>query len=312
MSLNRFQNKEQVLGYTPVFGETIPLENLSDIVKIPTYVSLGDITGEIDNNTGLVFTPNQELHIYADSNLIKSSYGNVPKYLTKGSNPTIYTQPELDLRLNGIQQGAYSMVYNFLFRVIPDAKIFAISSDRTEVKLVSKNNISDSFKPLLNLINSVGVNSFDTSGVKKDIVINFGSNELYDVFNLEFDGTRTGIVNETLTYPGSVFDGTPTKFVPFDGTFEGGVDLWRTMVEVYVPAINQPQTNFGKLTGRFRKYKLQQNSNGVLVWIAGQRTFTTPPDDLDIKEPNLKTAIQNDDDVFATINRNDLQLEYKV
>ena len=311
MSLDRFQNKEQVLGYTPVFGETIPLENLSDIVKIPTYISLGDITGEIDTNTGLVFTPNQELHIYADSNLIKSSYGNVPKYLTKGSNPTIYTQPELDLRLNGIQQGAYSMVYNFLFRVIPDAKIFAISSDRTEVKLVSKNNVPDSFKPLLNLINSVGVNSFDTSGVKKDIVINFGSNDLYDVYNLEFDGTRVGIVNETLTYPGSVFDGTPTKFVPFDGTFEGGVDLWRTMVEVYVPAINQPQTNFGKLTGRFRKYKLQQNSNGVLVWIAGQRTFTTPPDDLDIKEPNLKTAIQNDDDVFATINRNDLQLEYR-
>ena len=72
------------------------------------------------------------------------------------------------------------------------------------------------------------------------------------------------------------------------------------MVEVITPAIGESSNNFGKLTGRFRRYTLNQNSDGTLSWQAGQNTFVNQvPEDLDAAEPSLQSAINGTNDVFA-------------
>jgi len=171
MSLDRFVNKDQVSGYTPTFGKTIE----ESISTQDLFLSENEIKGDFDLVNGLDFPPNQELHIYADTNLIQSTYNNFIQYTQKNSRPSVYTTPELDLRNNGIQQGAYSMVYNFHHKVVSNLKIDEISADRTEIKLVyAGSGITNGFIPAIqSVLNDTGVNAFDTNGVKKDIVLNF-------------------------------------------------------------------------------------------------------------------------------------------
>src|SRR5210317_605509 len=132
MSFDRFVNKDVVSGFTPVFGKTI---DDSNIIKKEQPLTDGDVTGKFDTNLGLEFTPNKEVHIYADSNLIKSSYRNFIDNEKKNSLPIVYTTPELDLRKNGIEQGVYSILYNFHHNIVSNLKISNISADRTEIKL---------------------------------------------------------------------------------------------------------------------------------------------------------------------------------
>lgn len=317
MSLDRFVNKDQVSGYTPTFGKTIE----ESISTQDLFLSENEIKGDFDLVNGLDFTPNQELHIYADDNLIQSSYNNFIQYTQKNSRPSVYTTPELDLRNNGIQQGAYSMVYNFHHKIVSNLKVDEISADRTEIKLVyAGSGITNGFIPAIqSVLNDIGVNAFDTNGVKKDIVLNFKNNNIYDIINAEFDGLRVGVITETLTYPTSFFSSAngqnsqPTTFVPFDSRFEGSLDGWRTMVEIITPAIGQSSDDFGKLTGRFRRYKLNQNPDGTLSWQAGQNTFINQvPEDLDAAEPSLQSAINSGNDVFAeSLSPSALNLTYK-
>ena len=316
MSLDRFVNKDQVSGYTPTFGKTIE----ESISTQDLFLSENEIKGNFDIVAGLDFTPNQELHIYADGNLIQSSYNNFIQYTNKSSRPEVYTTPELDLRNNGIQQGAYSMVYNFHHKVVSNLKVDEISADRTEIKLVyAGSGITNGFIPTIqSLLNDNGVNAFDTLGVKKDIILNFKNNNVYDVINAEFGGLRQGVVTETISYPTAFFTGAvggnvqPTTYVPFDSTFEGSVGTWRTMVEVITPAIGQSSDDFGKLTGNFRKYKLNQSADGTLSWEGG-RVFTNQvPDDLASNEPALQSAINSGNDVFVqTLNASNLSLTYQ-
>ena len=317
MSLDRFVNKDQVSGYTPTFGKTIE----ESISTQDLFLSENEIKGDFDLVNGLDFTPNQELHIYADNNLIQSSYNNFIQYTQKNSRPSVYTTPELDLRNNGIQQGVYSMVYNFHHKIVSNLKVDEISADRTEIKLIyAGSGITNGFIPAIqSVLNDTGVNAFDTNGVKKDIVLNFKNNNIYDIINAEFDGLRNGVITETLTYPTSFFSSAngqnsqPTTFIPFDNKFEGSLDTWRTLVEVITPAIGQSSNNFGKLTGRFRRYKLNQNSDGTLSWQAGQNTFVNQvPEDLDTAEPSLQSAINGTNDVFAeSLSPSALNLTYK-
>lgn len=317
MSFDRFVNKDQVSGYTPTFGKTIE----ESISTQDLFLSENEIKGDFDLVNGLDFPPNQELHIYADDNLIQSSYNNFIQYTQKNSRPSVYTTPELDLRNNGIQQGAYSMVYNFHHKIVSNLKIDEISADRTEIKLVyAGSGITNGFIPAIqSVLNDTGVNAFDTNGIKKDIVLNFKENNIYDIINAEFDGLREGVVTETLSYPTAFFTGAtggnvqPTTYVPFDSRFEGALDGWRTMIEIITPAVGQSSNDFGKLTGRFRKYKLNQNPDGTLSWQAGQNTFINQvPEDLDAAEPSLQSAINSGNDIFAeSLSPSALNLTYK-
>ena len=317
MSLDRFVNKDQVSGYTPTFGKTIE----ESISTQDLFLSENEIKGDFDLVNGLDFPPNQELHIYADDNLIQSSYDNFIQYTQKGARPEVYTTPELDLRNNGIQQGAYSMVYNFHHKIVSNLKVDEISADRTEIKLVyAGSGITNGFIPAIqSVLNDTGVNAFDTNGIKKDIVLNFKNNNVYDIINAEFGGLRQGVVTETLSYPTAFFTGAiggnvqPTTYVPFDSTFEDALGTWRTMVEIITPAIGQSSDNFGKLTGNFRKYQLTQNSDGTLSWQGGQNTFVNQvPDDLSSAEPSLQSAINSGNDIFVqSLSPSALNLTYK-
>jgi len=136
MSLNRFTNIDEVLGYVPVFGETIPMESREALKEYILQLTENDLKGNYDEGDVDVVS---EVHIYAGENLIQSYYSNPIDYI--GSK--LYIQPERDIRDAGINQGTYSMVYNFLqrFNGTPknsDVIVSAISSDRTEVKLSFK------------------------------------------------------------------------------------------------------------------------------------------------------------------------------
>ena len=268
MALDRFTN-EEVLGYTPVIGETLDSDIKSKVEKQDLPIG----QGEVDNFIGFEEVSNgTEIHVYSDSNLLESSYDNPITY-TGGSNPKVYVKPEQTLRDLGISQGAYSVVYNFLKKVSTDLKVDAISSDRTEIRLVSNNGTSDVFRGLRNLYSTNSQNSFTKGGVHKDFVLNFGNDELYDVLNVAFDGVRVGSIVETLPYPTGTYtqDGVtyPTVFVPFDDRLEE-VGVWRTLVEVIAPAVGSSNSNVGKLTGRARSVQLQEkinnNQGGELTW----------------------------------------------
>jgi hypothetical protein len=281
MSLDRFENKDEVIGVSPVFGETMFSEEEPRIEKFNDLLTQNDIDGTY---AGVTTTNASEIHIYADDNLITSQYTNPIRSVLTNGKPTVYVVPELDLRQNGIDQGTYSVLYNFHHNIVSNLKVDAISADRTEVRLVSKTNTPNVFQNLFSFIQVIGSNSFDAYLRKKDFVLNFGSNNIYDVINVVFDGPRFGEQNATLNYPTGIFNGTPTVFVPLDDTISGGIGIWRTFIEVYNPAINQTNPQLGTPTGRFRKYELQQNPNGTLKWNAGQNTFTSPDVPSDVSE----------------------------
>ena len=226
------------LGFGKTIEESISTQDL--------FLSENEIKGDFDLVNGLDFPPNQELHIYADNNLIQSSYNNFIQYTQKNSRPSVYTIPELDLRNNGIQQGSYSMVYNFHHKIVSNLKVDEISADRTEIKLVyAGSGITNGFIPAIqSVLNDTGVNAFDTNGVKKDIVLNFKNNNIYDIINAGLDGLRVGVITETLTYPTAFCasangqNSQPTTFVPFDSRFEGSLDGWvRQQIQPVVQCI---------------------------------------------------------------------------
>lgn len=310
MSLDRFLNKEQVIGFTPTFGKTIEGVQTQEL-----FLSDAEVKGDFDLVAGLDFTPNQELHIYSDENLIQSTYGGFIQSDNKSSRPEVYTIPELDLRNLGIQQGSYSLVYNFHHNIVESLKVLDISADRTEVRLgYAGNGVTNGFIPTIqSVLNDTGVNAFDTLGVKKDLVLNLKDNNIYDITNAAFDGTRVGLVDEILSYPTGVNNfGQPTVFLPFDRAFEGEIGVWRTMVEVINPPINSPNANQrGKLTNRFRKYRINRDELGFLSWEAAPNLLTSPPSDVSDAVPQIQQAIDSGSALQMPVNQNQLYLDYR-
>jgi len=139
MSLDRFKNKSEVLGFTPVFGETIKDFDKNLIAKIDdVQLKTGDLKGNFGGGNGEV-QPVIEKHIYADESLLSSLYDQT---LTYKENPnTIFVKPELDLRTVGINQGVYNICYNFLHKYLgnpagySDIRVTEISSNRKEIKI---------------------------------------------------------------------------------------------------------------------------------------------------------------------------------
>ena len=295
MSLDRFENKDEVLGLSPVYGKTIPLENESDIIIYNDLLTPSDLDGNYGQ--GLELTNASEIHIYSEDNLLSSVNGLPMSYQNDNGNLTLYITPEKDLRDQNIKQGNYTLLYNFLHNVVSDLKVEEISADRTEVKLVSKSNIPNTFQKFNSIFQSIGSNSFNGFDRKKDFVLNFGDNTLCDILGVLFDGPRIGKINQNLSYPTSIFQNTPTIFVPMDETLEGGIGIWRTMIEVYNPAINQTTPLLGSPTGRFRKYELLQNPNGTLKFNAADKIYIAPdfPSDvpLFVKDFLNDTELQN-------------------
>ncbi len=91
MSLNRFTNIDDITGYVPVFGETIPSSSKDALSKTILKITENDLRGVYDE--GDVDTVS-ELHIYAGENRIQSYYSNPLDYI--GSK--LYIQPEKDIR----------------------------------------------------------------------------------------------------------------------------------------------------------------------------------------------------------------------
>ena len=146
MSFKRYYNEESVKGATPVFGEDFSPEINSSVDKVSTPLSINDVNGEYIG--GLKVTTSQEVHIYADTNLLKSSYSAPINYESNGSYPILKINPELDLRNNGITQGAYSLNYNFLHKFVSDCKILQINGDRTEIRIEKVSNRETAFSNL--------------------------------------------------------------------------------------------------------------------------------------------------------------------
>jgi hypothetical protein len=289
MSLDRFENKDEVIGVSPVFGKTMFADEEPRIEKFNDAITQNDIDGTY---SGVNTTNASEIHIYAEDNLIESLYGQPIRSVLTNGKPTIFVVPELDLRQAGLEQGNYSVLYNFHHNVVSDLRVAEISADRTEVRLVSKTNTPNVFQNLFAFNSSISSNSFDAFLRKKDFVLNFSNNNIYDVINLQFDGPRVGELTGTLSYPTAIFNGTPTVFIPLDDTISGGLGIWRTFIEVYRPAINQTTQLLGEPTGRFRKYELQQNPNGTLRWNAGQNTFVSPDIPSDVPS-DIQSFVKN-------------------
>jgi len=275
MSLDRYYNNETVKGTTPTFGEDFSPEVNSTVNRINTPISLYDVDGEYVG--GIKVPTALEAHIYADDNLLRSIYNRPITYETSGSNPILKINPELDLRVVNIKQGAYSINYNFLHKFVRNCKILQINGDRTEVRIEKVTNKVNAFSQLRDIvISNSSLNSFTRVGVLPELVMNLKNNELYNVINISFEGPVTGVITETLQYPTDRFGNISTTFVPIDNTVQTP-NSWRTFIEVYTPAIGESTTNAGEPTQRARRYRLKESvqNPGFYVWEAGSNTFSS-------------------------------------
>ena len=320
MSLDRFKNIDQVLGFTPVFGETIKDSDKNLIAKLDdVQLKSGDLKGNFGGGNGEV-QPVIEKHIYAEESLLSSLHDQT---LTYKENPnTITVKPELDLRTAGLRQGVYSICYNFLHKYVgnpvgySDIRVTEVSTNRKEIKIgfnrtpapkkssvtgqvlapsinasageeaslasVSIDNTLNNTPPqsspsvsspgifglLYDIYNSTGFNTFNSPNTKKDFVLNFGQNRLYDIVNIKFNGPRVGRSVEEISYPTGVYQGTSTVLLPLSPNALK-IGEWTEWVEVYNPAIGQTTSLVGQLTTRTRYFQLQEVGDGKLRLVGG-------------------------------------------
>jgi hypothetical protein len=319
MSFKRYYNQEQVEGTTPTFGEDYSSEVNSNVLIVDTELRLGDVEG---NHIDDIKVPtSQEVHIYSSDTLLRSSYEHPIKYNSNGSYPVLKVTPERDLRALGIEQGAYSINYNFLNKFVQGCRIDEINGDRTEVKISKRpssgnsgNKEPNAFEDLNTILSNQSIlNSFSQPGVLPEVVLNFKDNELYNVINYRFEGSVFGDSTETLQYPRDRFANVSTSFVPIDSGVEN-LNTWRFFVEIYTPAINETLpigALIGAPTGRVRRYmlKLNQNSDGDLIWQAGSNIFGEGDTPL---PPSITTDLSGNIQIANRVpNSNNLKLTYK-
>lgn len=228
MSLDRFENIDEVLGISPTYGETFlekdrnliePLTGSIDAVIDGTIIPNLRITSNVavGRTAGIL----KEMHVYSDDVLLESFYDEP----IEKSGSLFYLNPEQDLRSMGFDQGSYNMVYNTMYKFAgnveqPQLVIKEISSDRTEVKV----KIRDKWQDQIGLQESIitlkqfyddetlltpGGNSFVYGIGKEEFLLNCGENQISDISHILFEGTKT----KYAPYPQSFFNGLKTIWI---------------------------------------------------------------------------------------------------
>jgi len=220
MSLDRFENIDEVLGISPTYGETF-LEKDRNLIEPLS----GSINAVIDDtiiaNLGRTAGILKEMHVYSDDVLLESFYDKP----IQNSDSLFYFKPEEDLRSMGFDQGSYNMVYNTMYKFAgnveqPQLVIKEISSDRTEVKV----KIRDKWQDQIGLQQSIitlkefyddetlltpGGNSFVYGIGKEEFLLNCGENQISDISHILFEGTKTKFT----PYPQSFFNRLKTIWI---------------------------------------------------------------------------------------------------
>jgi hypothetical protein len=322
MSLDRFKNIDEVNGYTPTYGITFN----DGVISQNKSLTTDDLDGSLSEYYGAkTLTNNLERHVYSGENLLKSSYLNtIPYTQPRSQYPLIKLKPEEDIRNLGYEQGAYSIVYNFLHKTTAeDASITGISSDRTEIRLQATGQPLNQLRgmylgelPNGNQINqgSIGATSAFVTN-RPDFVLNLNNNNLIDISSMYFDASRIGFEEANLSYPnqGGRYNNISTTYIPIDTVSETLGDF-REFVEVYTPAVGETPTqtqSFGRMTGRWRRFALYYDDNNQLKW-NGARTFDVNNGDGNLP---IRNETRNVTSVTAgqktNANRNKLFVTYK-
>jgi hypothetical protein len=146
-----------------------------------------------------------EYHIYSGDTRIDGG-SDLLQYDTIDGELKIKITPETDIRnVDDINRGYYSIIYNFIDELINfNSDIVNISADRTEIELKISDNTNLSYVPLYNLITDTNTKKF-----KKDLVLNFGKNDLVPVVDVDFgNNPRVGERVDNIAFPAyGVFDG---------------------------------------------------------------------------------------------------------
>ena len=266
MIFDRFKIKNLLINtLSPIDNAEIYID--ADTLRISdSTVQLN--SGDLDNKT-------TEYHIYSGDTYISGS-NNELQYETVDNELKIKITPEVDIRtVSDINRGYYSIIYNFIDKLIDfNSDIINISSDRTELELRVVGNF-DVYTPLYNLITGTNTEKF-----KKDLVLNFGENNLIPITDVNFNNnTRKGESTSDVRFPIrvdtvsggntnaeiliSIINGsflpTPQQFnlwkdadliiwYPLDGDENFWVESKRKVLPVPVitpPPIPQIQANFG-------------------------------------------------------------------
>jgi hypothetical protein len=147
MSLDRFKNKEEVVGFVPTYGNTFN-DGVDGTLR---PLTVNDVDGTLAPGVLSKLRPNMERHVYSGENLLKSTYKLPIPYSENGNTyPLITLQPEKDIRDDGYLQGVYSIVYNFMHKLNDGVKVKAIGGDRTEVLLTVKDPYQISEASIIN------------------------------------------------------------------------------------------------------------------------------------------------------------------
>jgi len=228
MSLDRFENIDEVLGISPTYGETFlekdrnliePLSGSINAVIDGTIIANLRVTsaGNAGGTVGIL----KEMHVYSDDVLLESFYDEP----IEKSGSLFYLNPEQDLRTMGFDQGSYNMVYNTMYKFAgnveqPQLVIREISSDRTEVKVKIRDKWPDQNELQQSIITlkefyddetllTPGGNSFVYGIGKEEFLLNCGENQISDISHILFEGTKS----KYAPYPQSFFNGVKTIWV---------------------------------------------------------------------------------------------------
>jgi len=187
MSLSRYTNEDYIkISNAPQFGQIfldVDLKNLSSEMLIPTISSLEASKGRL--------LP--EVHIYTfNGDYIGSAYDN-ELILEHDSNSLLFDVRQV-FKLANIDRGSYKIVFNLMSPLFgragrgTDAEswpAFAreISPDRTEVKMTIKDASQgvalQQFREFTNDLTSIDL--------LNNLVVNFGSNQIYKILKIRFD-----------------------------------------------------------------------------------------------------------------------------
>ena len=187
MSLSRYTNEDFIkISNAPQFGQIfldVDLKNLSSEILVPTISSL-------ETNKGRLLP---EVHIYTfNGDYIGSAYDN-ELILEHDSNSLLFDVRQV-FKLANIDRGSYKIVFNLMSPLFGRAgsgtdadswPAFAreISPDRTEVKMTIKDASQgvqlQQFREFTNDLTSIDL--------LNNLVVNFGSNQIYKILKIRFD-----------------------------------------------------------------------------------------------------------------------------
>jgi len=257
MAINRFSNKnilidsKQPIDHAQIYDDSIL--NKLDI----SNVSLTDSH----------FPPQSkiEYHIYSENNHLGGSEYPINTNINDGAefDYTIDINPENDVRSNGVGNGNYTLVYNFLNTMISDMDMDSISADGTEIQLSISNPIDSSkLKSIYDFLNK-------PTDFKHEFALNFGNNEIEPIVGIYFDNNkRVGESVRDIQFPRTRFNQKDTRFYPTDS------GDW---VEVILPIQKSESESEQSLsetelpiefitTGRTARFELIVNENNNIIF----------------------------------------------